>query len=232
MNLARQLPFDFSPRPALGLDDFMVVPGNADAVSWLDKASDWPNGVLAIYGPAGCGKTHLAHVWQSMSGAAIHQASDLNETTAFEWVEANKTQLNLVLEDGDTGVDEVALFHFYNLIIQARGALLLTGSKPPAQWQVKLPDLASRLGAVTTAELAPPDDDLFAALLIKQFADRQLKVSAAVVSYLVARLERSFDAARRVVRNLDQTALAGQREVTKPLARQVLQQLEIENGEF
>jgi DnaA regulatory inactivator Hda len=228
VNLARQLPFDFSPRAALGLDDFMVVPGNADAVAWLDRPVDWPNGMLAIYGPVGCGKTHLAHVWQSMSGAQIYDAADLNEETAFQWIEKQPVSPAIIIEGADRSVDEAALFHLYNMIVQAKGSLLLTGVDAPARWPVKLPDLASRLGAVTAVELAPPDDDLFAALLIKQFSDRQINVASDVVVYLVARLERSFEMARRIVRDLDRAALAGQRNVTKPLARQVLQQLEQE----
>ena len=226
MNLARQLPFDFSPRPALGLDDFMVVPGNADAVAWLERWHEWPNGILALHGPAGCGKTHLAHVWKSLTEADIHNAEDLNETTAYDWVKAHKGSPVLVLEDADQSVDEAALFHLYNMIVEEKGALLLTSLTPPARWNTTLPDLASRLGSVTTVEVAAPDDDLFSALLIKQFSDRQLKINADVITYLVSRLERSFEAARRVVKELDQAALAGQREVTKPLARQVLHQLE------
>ena len=229
MNLARQLPFDFSPRPALGLDDFLVVPGNADAIGWLDHQADWPNGMLAIHGPAGCGKTHLAHVWQSMSGAQFHSSSDLNETSAWEWIQAAGSPPCLVLEvenDAADNLNEQALFHLHNLVVQGGGAMLLTSRIAPARWSVSLPDLASRLGAITAVDLAPPDDELFAALLVKQFSDRQLRVSADVVTYLVTRLERSFEMARDVVQALDDAALAEHREITKPLARQVLEQIE------
>ena len=231
MNLARQLPFDFTPRTALGLDDFMVVPGNADAVAWLDRWPEWPDGMLAIFGPPGCGKTHLAHVWQSMTGAHIYQATDMDEQSAFDWIRRADNPPRLIVEGADGGVDEAALFHLYNMVVQARGNLLLTGQSAPARWTVALPDLVSRLGAMTTVELAPPDDDLFTALLIKQFADRQLTVAADVVTYLVVRLERSFHMARQIVHELDRAALAGQREITKPLARQVLQELNTEQEE-
>ena len=56
---ARQLALDFELRAALGWVDFLVVPGNADAVAWLDRWPEWPNRALAIYGPAGCGKPGL-----------------------------------------------------------------------------------------------------------------------------------------------------------------------------
>ena len=73
----RQLAFDITPRPAFGLDDFYVAPGNADAVAWLDRWPDWPNRALAIHGPAGCGKSHLAQVWRAATDARVIGASAL-----------------------------------------------------------------------------------------------------------------------------------------------------------
>ncbi|MCH7887842.1 MAG: hypothetical protein IIA00_01030 [Proteobacteria bacterium] len=71
-----------------------------------------------------------------------------------------------------------------------------------------------------------PDDALIGAILIKLFGDRQLRVDGGVVTFLLARMERSFDAARRVVAALDAAALAARRDITVPLARDVLSQLE------
>jgi chromosomal replication initiation ATPase DnaA len=98
----------------------------------------------------------------------------------------------------------------------------MTGLVPPARWKVALPDLASRLGALPVAEIGPPDDDLMAALLVKLFADRQLSVGAEVVTFMVARMERSFAAARALVAAIDARALGARRAVTVPLVRDVM----------
>jgi hypothetical protein len=67
----QQLPLDLAYRPALGMADFVIAPGNRDAVAWIDRWPDWPSHALAIHGPKGSGKSHLAHVWQARSGAVF-----------------------------------------------------------------------------------------------------------------------------------------------------------------
>jgi len=222
---ARQLALDFEQRAAFGLDDFLVVPGNADAVAWLDRWPDWPNRALAIYGPPGCGKTHLVHVWQAATGGRIVDAKTIS-TTSIPELAGGSDRPALAVEGADSYVDEVALFHLYNMIVEANGTLLLTGHSAPSRWKIGLPDLASRMTALPSVAVELPDDELFGALLVKLFADRQLRVGADVVIYVASRIERSFDAARRLVAELDAAALEGQRDITVPLARQVLNKIE------
>ena len=69
MNQPSQLALDFDHRPALGGEDFLVAPPNAEAIRWLDAWPDWPGPALVIFGPAGSGKTHRAEVFRSKSGA-------------------------------------------------------------------------------------------------------------------------------------------------------------------
>jgi len=97
-------------------------------------------------------------------------------------------------------------------------------------WRPALADLRSRLLAAPTVAIAAPDDDLLSAVLVKQFADRQLRVPPAVVHYLTARMERSFAACRRVVDLLDHHALASGRAITTALAREVLARLDGERS--
>ena len=215
-----QFALEFPQRVALGADNFLVAAPNREAVLWLDRWPDWPSPALAIHGPPGCGKTHLAHVWRARSNAAMVSPADLARRPPAEVLGERGSA---VVEDADRGdYDEQALLHLYNTAGEQGGHLLLTGRTPPARWEIALRDLRSRLAAAPAAAVAGPDDALLGALLVKLFADRQLAVGEEVMAYALARMERSFDAARRLVAALDAAALAGRRNITVPLAREVL----------
>lgn len=219
---AAQIPLPLPHRPSLGGEDFLVAPCNADAVRWIDLWPDWPGPTLAVVGPAGSGKTHLASVWAAASGAQFIEPE--------AWVRPQGHSENgggvLILDNahlmmGD-GANEQALFHLLNRVHGAKGRLMLTGDVPPARWGVTLRDLRSRLGAIPVAEIGMPDDGLMAALLVKLFADRQILVGVDVIGFLTARMERSFAAASALVAAIDRRALAAGRSVTIPLVREVL----------
>jgi chromosomal replication initiation ATPase DnaA len=214
------LPFEHSPRYSAAA--FLPADCNAEALGWILRWPKWPQHVLALIGPAGSGKSHLAHLFRDAAGGVLIAAADLTEEMVPCLAEAAAT----VVEDGDQGVDEMALFHLHNLLRETGRSLLLTGRRPPARWSVALADLRSRLAAVPVTTIGSPDDGLLAALLGKLFDDRQLKVGPDVVSYLVQRMERSCDAARTVVAALDVAALTQKRPITLSLARDVLAALE------
>ncbi len=214
-----QLPLAFDHRPSLGGDDFLVAPGNRAAVAWLDRWPDWPGTALAIHGPAGCGKTHLAHVFMARAGATAVGAEALRRNDLAEAPAC-------VIEDAEALIEaglEEPLLHLYNRFHETNRHLLLTARRPPARWPVRLPDLASRLNAATAVPIGPPDDALVSAVVVKLFADRQLRVEPDVVPFMLARMERSFDTARRLVTAIDQAALARGRNITVPLVSQVMQ---------
>lgn len=215
----QQLAFDLHFRAALGREDFLVSPVNAAAVATIDSWQDWTQQAQAIAGPAGSGKSHLVEVWRGMSRAVRLSAAALDEAAIGIATEAGA----VAVEDIDRGIgDERVLFHLFNLAREGRLWLLVTTRALPGEIEIALPDLRSRLRAVALSRIDPPDEGLLRALLVKLMADRQLEISPKVIEYVVRRMERSADAARRFVADLDRQALAARRDVTVPLAREVL----------
>ena len=221
-----QLAFDWPHRTALGREDYLVSSCNEDAVDWIDLWPDWPAPALIIYGPPGCGKSHLAAVWQANTGALSLDPAALPDIAAIDEAE----QHHFLLENGCDVTNENAFFHLYNQIVEQGGTLLLTAEKPVTQWELVLPDLKSRLRAAPTAQIGMPDDSLIGALLVKMSNDRQLDIAPDVISYLVPRMERSFSATRLLIAKLDDASLAQQRTITVPLARTVLQEIHFDSG--
>jgi len=217
----QQLVLDLGHRPAFGRDDLLVTPGNREAVEWIDRWPAWPGHALAIFGPAGCGKSHLVHVFALRAQAHVLSAADVRADNVARLIEGPAA---LALEDGEAVADPRALLHLFNAVKEKGGTLLLTSREPPARWPVVLPDLKSRLTAIPAVRIAPPDDAMMEAVLVKLFADRQIAVAPDVVAYLVRRMDRSFAAARAVVAKADGVSLTGKRAVTIPLIKQVLEE--------
>lgn len=219
--MPEQLTFDLPARPALGRGDFFVSRANALAVARLDTPADWPGGQLALVGPAGAGKSHLAQVWAAANDARLIPGEALSEIAVAE-VEAP-----VVIDDADRlpRTSEETLFHLYNHLGHRGLPLLLTSRHPPARWPIRLPDLQSRMAATDIVRIDPPDDSLLAAMLVKLFRDRQLAVPPNLIPWLVTHGERSFAAVQNLVAAIDAASLRAQRPVTRALAREVLDNL-------
>ena len=225
--LAEQLPFDFPLLNSQSFDDFAIGESNMGAVKHLNMWPNWQHHALMIVGPGSCGKTHLVQSFKNLTGGQLLQAENLPEIDVF-LSGLNKDRPIAVIDNADKINDEAALFHLFNAIKEAGGWLLLTASKPPQQWDIALPDLSSRLMAVPLVKISPPDEGLLKAVLIKQFSDRQLLVNDAVVKFLITRMERSFEGVMKLVEQVDKSALLKGKNITVPLARDVIKAFEEE----
>ena len=215
----RQLAFALPHAESLTRDDFLEGPANAAGLALIESWPDWPNRTMLLVGPEGSGKSHLAAIWAEQAGARSTTAHALTSAA----VPGALATGALVVEDlRSCDFDERALFHLLNLAREDGASVLITAREPPSAFPVELRDLRSRLRALPTVSLLPPDDQLFRALIVKFCADRQLAVDETVVSYLSTRIERSFVAARRAVELIDTEALRLGRPVTRALAAELL----------
>lgn len=211
--MGRQLRLDLDRASTYDRAEFIASPANEDALRLLDGWPQWHGRVLALVGPAGSGKTHLACSWAGATGA-------------FEWNArselADVAGRPVLLEDADRGFDAEALFHLINMAA-AGGGLLLTARSAPSAWATDLPDLRSRLNAMQVALLEEPDDVVLLGVMSKLFRERHIRPPEDVLLYLIRRIERSVPAARAVVARLDEAAMAEQRPISRALAREILE---------
>jgi chromosomal replication initiation ATPase DnaA len=214
----RQLVLALDHAESFAREDFLAGPSNAAALALIERWPDWPDRVMALIGPEGAGKTHLASIWAQAAGARVLAAKLLPDID----LPAALATGALVVEDIEAaGLDERALFHLLNFAREEAAFLLITARAAPGGFPVSIRDLASRLRAVPTVALTPPDDALLRSLIVKLAADRQLSIDEALVNYLANRIERSFAAARAAVTRLDEEAMRQHRPVTRALAAEL-----------
>lgn len=211
---ALELPFE----PSFAREQFLVAPSNADALAMIERWPSWPDRVLLLVGPPGSGKSHLAAIWARRAHAYAASPGDL---PPLDRLMARKPEAIVV--DGLEDVrDETALFHLLNHANENSIPVLLTGRSRPHEDRVSLPDLLSRIRRAPLIEIGAPDEELIRSVLEKLFRDRQLVVKSGLADYLTLRLERSLEAARAFVRDLDREALMRGRRLTRVLAGELL----------
>jgi chromosomal replication initiation ATPase DnaA len=215
--LPRQLALALDHAESYAREDFLSGPCNAGPLELIECWPDWPASAIALVGPEGSGKTHLATIWADVAGARVVSAHALNESGIRPALATGA----LVVEDAAAISDERALFHLINLAREESAYLLLTARTVPALWPTAIPDVVSRLRAMPVVTLQAPDDVMLRAVIVKLAADRQLAFDESLVSYLSTHIERSFAAARAAVIALDNEALRQGRAPTRLLAAEM-----------
>jgi chromosomal replication initiation ATPase DnaA len=212
----RQLALALDHDESYARDDFLPGPGNAAALTLIESWPDWPANAVALIGPEGSGKSHLASIWANASGARTMSGRALGESDLL----ASLATGALVVEE-TVAADERSLFHLINLAREEESFLLFTARTAPTSWSIAIPDLASRLRAFPVVTLQAPDDAMLRGVIIKVAADRQLSLDDSVVRYLLSHVERSFAAARAAVITLDNEALRQGRPASRALAAEL-----------
>lgn len=174
----------------------IITPSNSTAFAGLGSAASWPRHCAILTGPARSGKSLMARYFAGQGGT--------------------------VIDDAETSGAEV-LFNAWNRAQESGTALLLISRWLPADWNIALPDLKSRLGSAMLLEIGPPDDEMIEQLLQKQLADRGAAISIDALSYVKRRIERSYAAIESFARSANAMALAENAPVNLALVKRVLE---------
>ncbi|QPQ55663.1 chromosomal replication initiator DnaA [Allosphingosinicella flava] len=179
---------------ASGEEDFLLSDANRLAFEHLRRWHTWPVMATILVGPRKSGRSLLGGIFARKVGGRLF--------------------------DDAPAHDEETLFHAWNDAQAQRRPVLLVSDTP--HWEVRLPDLRSRLAATPHVEIGQPDDGLICNLIVKLLSDRGIVIPPEIPQYVAPRIERSYMAVLKAVDILDRTALSSSRRLTLPAARSAL----------
>ena len=212
-----QLPLELGHVPAHGEADFLVGEGNDLAHGRIMAFPHWGDPLTLVTGPAKSGKSHLARIFADRSGAHFVAVDEL------EALARDGGRQPLVIEDVDrAGYDEAGLFHLLNQAMRDHRPILMTAREDVAQWPFATDDVRSRARRATAFSVAMSDDIQLSQMFVKLFGDRQIAVDPKIISYLVARMERSTEEAVILADLMDRLALAKGTAITRTIAADAL----------
>ena len=208
-------------------DTLVVAEANRDAATLLMDWRAWPGGALALVGPRGAGKTHLALAWAMEAGARQITPLATPDDAAAVFAEGGG---RLLIDDADRERDEGMLWRVLDLARAKGGAVLVVGSQPPGAWSAQIPDLRSRLAALPVARLGEPDQALMEVVLRRICREQFIQLSDDAARYLAERLPRTFAAAHQMAAALDADLVKGAKPVALAAARRALEKAQASWG--
>ena len=224
-----QLVLGLSLKEALEKEDFFISPSNLDAVTLLGNTDRWASGVLLLVGPKGSGKTHLCTVWSKEQ-----KAKQLKLEAVLPEIEKGLNHDVICIEDIDFIEEaerqkkskiEEGIFHLINSIRSRGGKLLISSSKMPSALPISLKDLVSRLQSFSNINIKEPDDSLVMALLLKYFNDRQIYIKHSNLTYIAARIDRTYSSIYEFVDYVDHKSLVLNTKINRPFIESALSQM-------
>lgn len=233
-NILKQLPLIFKQRCEMGRDDFMVSECNRTAFQLVDSWPNWFGSGLFIYGPKGCGKTHLAHLFADKVRASTANPTPVKIIRASAVTMRNIRRLAqestaIVIENVQPENNNEALFHLFNLFNVEGKYMLWTAETAPNQKRFPLKDLQTRLNMLPRAAISEPDDIMLQMLIIKLFADRQIKITPEILQYIVNNAPRSFAYIETLVEEIDKISLAYSSAVNYIVTKKAMEFLQLKD---
>ena len=224
-----QLLFDLKKKKIYEKDDFLVSDSNKEAYKLINRWPNWSSRKIIIFGDSGTGKTHLSRIWQKKTSAII---LNLNKFKKIRFDNFFLKKNIFIIENISNFFDKIKkndkenleknLLHFYNLIEEKKGYLILTALNSPKFWKINLPDLKSRILSSIIVKINKPNDELLSSVLVKLFLDKQILIDKKIIKFIVYRSERSFTNLQNIVNKIDKQSLITKKKINISFVKKLI----------
>ena len=213
-----QIVFKFPDKSFYYEEDFCIGENNYEAYKLIKEWPNWTFKGINIYGPKKSGKSYLTKIF-----------SDKTDSKVFEGGSINKNNLDLILNQKVLIIEDIEVFNdeglfqtILNDFISKNKFIYLTSNKLAGSISFKLKDLISRLNSLVAVAITNPSDDLFSQILTKMLSDKQINITPKEVNFILKNIERSYDAASKFVKNLDELSLLYKKKINTKIINQAL----------
>ncbi len=216
--MSEQLIFNFPFKKSYSSQDFYVASNNFNAFKLIESWPKWTSRFVNIFGPKGCGKTHLANILMSKIQCIMISSKKVND----EILNKFKTKECLIIDDFNNNIEEKLLYSIINAAVQDNKYLIISSSVSLKKFKIKLNDLSSRLTSFVEIGIDLPTDDLIRVILTKSFSDKQIKISKKNIEYILKNIDRSYEKINLFANSIDKMSLEKAKPINLNLIKKTL----------
>ena len=214
-----QLVFKFPFKTKYYEQDYYVSSNNFSAYRLIESWPNWPDKWVNIYGPAGCGKTHLSNIlMKKISLIEIFDAKKIDEEkiTKFEKLDC------LIIDNYENNINENFFYSILNHFKQLDTYVVVNSFLPIKNIKFELKDLKSRAESFVSLGIELPTDDLLRVIISKSFSDKQIEISPKISEFIIKNIERSYEKVFKFIKEIDDLSLSSGKSININLIKKVL----------
>ena len=214
-----QLVFKFPFKTKYYEQDYYVSSNNFSAYRLIESWPNWPGKWVNIFGPKGCGKTHLSNILKKKINLIhIIDAKNVdNETISkFEKLDC------LIIDNYEKNIDEKIFYSLLNQSKQSDSYLLVNSILPLGNIKFDLKDLRSRTESFINLGIELPTDELLRVVISKSFSDKQIEITPKISEYIIKNIERSYEKVFKFIKEIDDLSLSSGKSININLIKKVL----------
>ena len=215
-----QLIFNFPFTTNYFEEDFFVSSSNFEAYKLIETWPKWPSRNINIYGPTGCGKSHLANILKKKINSFFINASDISNNS----LALIKLKECLIIDNFENNIEENLLYTIINQTNQSNQYVIINSDQPISSLEIKLKDLKSRLNSFSKITIDLPTDDLIKVVLTKNFSDKQIQIDNKLIDFILKHINRSYEDIFNFIKKIDELSLSTGKSININLIKKVLKQ--------